>query len=108
MTQRLQILTKWRSVYKMMATMGSVAAFEREVSQTHEKILLLRAENNALMALLVQKGVFTGTEFAAQLDVEAEHLCEQYEKAFPGFKATETGLTMDAKLAAQTMGGWKR
>jgi hypothetical protein len=29
------------------------------------------------------------------------------EKSFPGFKATDDGMHIDTKLAAETMKGWK-
>lgn len=105
MTKRLQILTKWRQVFCMLATSGAIP-FERYVRDQAEAQLLHRAELSALTALLIQKGVFTQTEFAAQIDIEAEVLCEQLQKRFPGFTATETGMTLQNPQAYATMGSW--
>lgn len=108
MTQALETLCKWRAVSQMMATMGTQTAFERYVRDVADKHLLLRAETSALVAMLVQKGVFTLTEYRAQLDVEAEALCAMLEQAYPGFRATETGMTLDTKVAADTMRLWNQ
>lgn len=107
-TAALETLCKWRNVYGLMATMGSQESFERYVRDTADKHLLLRAEVNAMTALLIQKGVFTATEFAVQLDVEAEHLSGVMVEAFPGFEATEIGLTMKMPEVQETMQSWQR
>jgi hypothetical protein len=71
------------------------------------KCLMLRAEANAMVGLLVEKGLITEAEFAARLQSEAEFLCKQYEEQFPGAKATDVGITIyDPKKYAETVKGW--
>lgn len=108
MSTQLQTLCKWRAIYQMMATMGERNSFERYVRDVADKHLLLRAEVTALSALLLQKGVFTQVEFAAQLDVEAEHLCEIMAQAYPGFRAMPEGLSLEMPEAQQTMEAWTK
>jgi len=72
-----------------------------------QKLLVLRAEVNALTAVLVAKGVMTTEEFTAQITDEAEFLNLEYEKRFPGVRSTEAGLEVfDPKAAAAHMKGW--
>ena len=91
----------------MLATSGQTP-FERYVRDAAEAQLLHRVELSALASLLIQKGVFTVTEYAAQVEVESEQLCEKLEKRFPGFKAGEHGMTLTNPQALQTMNGWKK
>lgn len=105
MTKALEILTKWRRPL-MNWQLGSRPKGDPEadaVVDHREATLLLRAECSALANLLVQKGVFTATEFMAQLDVEAELLSKAMEGQFPGFKADESGIQVDAQKAQATL-----
>lgn len=80
---------------------------ESDAVRDHREVtILLRAEVNALTALLIAKGVFSLEQIDAQLRNEAELLSRQYEERFPGFKATDAGLQLDAR-AVETMKGWK-
>lgn len=65
--------------------------------------MMLRIELNALVGLLVEKGVITLGEFTERLNDEAAHLCDCYERAYPGIIATDEGLSMDVEIARQTM-----
>lgn len=101
-------LAKWRQVYAMMATMGNATAFERYVRDVGEKLLIQRAELSALSGLLIQKGVFTQLELTAQVEVECEALMQLLEGAFPGFKSSDEGLSIETAAALLTMQGWTR
>lgn len=69
--------------------------------------LMLRAEVNALTALLVEKGLFTSEELQARLQGEAKWLCERYEAQFPGARAGDVGMDIyDVQLYAKTTKGW--
>jgi len=71
------------------------------------KTLYLRAEVNAQTNLLIKKGLFTEAEFNEQLQEECRLLCAQYEKAFPGVRASELGIEIfDTRKFAETAKGW--
>lgn len=56
--------------------------------------LVLRAEMNALVALLIRKGVFSQEEWVRQCIEDTMWLTEAKEKQF-NVRATETGLTLN-------------
>ena len=72
-----------------------------------EVTLLLRAEVNALLYMLVDKGLVSEEEWNEALEREAELLQRALEGQFPGVKATDDGLTIDTQAAASWMGKWK-
>lgn len=106
-TERLETLTKWRQVYVMLDG-SSPMGHERYIRNEAEANLLHRVELSALAQLLIQKGVFTGTEFAAQVEIESQELCKKLEKSFPGFSATSYGLKLDTAIAAKTVQSWSQ
>lgn len=107
--QTLNRLAKWRSVLAswQLGTRLDTDVECQAVKDHREATLLLRAEVNALIALLVVKGVFTEAEFEAQLADEAEHLDATLRARFPGFRATDAGMAMNPAIAADTMRGWR-
>lgn len=105
----LNRLAKWRTLLAGWQ-LGTRAKGDPEcdaVRDQRELLLLLRAEFNALTALCLEKKLFTVEEWDAQLATEADLLSKGMEERFPGFRATDVGLEMDSKVAAQTMKGWK-
>lgn len=105
----IQRLGKWRTVFAGWQ-LGTRAKGDPEgdaVRDHRELTMALRAEVNALTGLLIAKGVFTAEEFTARMQDESKHLCESYERRFPGFKATDDGLTMDLHIVRDTMAGWR-
>lgn len=109
MSKILNRLCKWRAVFAGWQ-LGSRPKTDPEAAAVRDATdarLLMRVEITALVALLVQKGMFTATEFAAQTEVEAECLMELLEKKFPGFRATDDGIMMDPQIAQKTTAGWK-
>jgi hypothetical protein len=106
----LQRLCKWRAVFAgwQLGTRPKGDPESDAVRDHRELTILLRAEVSALVAMLVGKGVFTAEEFCAALDKEAEQLSKDYEQRFPGFKARDYGMHMDAAIAADTMRGWRK
>jgi hypothetical protein len=102
-------LAKWRAVFAGWQ-LGTRAKGDPEcdaVRDHREVTILMRAELNALVGLLLKKGVFTAQEFTDQLEEEAEFLSKCYEKKFPGFKASDIGIEMNIALARDTMQGWR-
>jgi len=105
----LNRLGKWRSVFTGWQ-LGTRPIGDPEsdcVRDLQEWRLLMRAEITALTSLCIRAGVFKIEDFQAQAHIEAEHLCTMLEAKFPGFKATDEGMTMDSKIASQTVKNWK-
>ncbi len=105
----LNRLAKWRTVFAGWQ-LGTRAKGDPEcdaVRDQREAMLIMRAELSALTALCVLRGLFTVEAFDQQEAVEADLLSKHLEKRFPGFKATDVGLEMDSRIAAETTKGWK-
>lgn len=107
-TQR-QRLAKWRTVFAgwQLGTRPKGDPESDAVRDHREVTMLMRSELNALVGLLIDRGVFSAEEFTSRLESEAEYLSKQYERKFPGFKATDDGLSMNPAIAADTMRGWR-
>lgn len=109
MSDALQRLCKWRTVFAgwQLGTREKGDAECDAVRDHREVTMLMRTELNALVGLLVEKGVFTAQEFTDRLQPEADHLSKQYERKFPGFKATDFCMEMNVSIARDTMQGWR-
>lgn len=108
-TSLLNKLCKWRTVFAgwQLGTRPKSDPESQAVRDHREVTILLRLEVSALAGLLIAKGVFTHEEFAEQLGEEAAHLDAQYEKRFPGMKATDMGIEINIAEAHETMKGWR-
>jgi len=109
MLDALNRLTKWRSVFAawQLGT-RSINDPECQAVRDHREVtIMLRAEQSAFLMLLLDKGVFTIEEFQASMIKEARLLSQDYEKKFPGMKATDDGIQYDVKIAAKTMAHWR-
>lgn len=104
----LNILAKWRVLFAgwQLGTRPKGDPEGDAVRDHREATILLRAEVNALTAVLRAKGAFTDGEWLAALEMEAGLLAKDYERKFPGVVAHENGLTID-KRALPWMKGWK-
>ena len=105
----IERLGKWRSVFAGWQ-LGTRAKGDPEgdaVRDHRELSMGLRAELNALSALLIRKGVFTAEELSDQVQIECRYLCDAYQRRFPGFKATDFGMQIDTHIARDTMRGWE-
>jgi hypothetical protein len=104
----LQVLGKWRVLFTgwQLGTRPKGDPEGDAVRDHRELTILLRCEVTALTGLLLEKGLFTETEFQAALEREAKLLNADYERRFPGVTACETGLEMD-KRVLPWMKGWK-
>lgn len=105
----IERLGKWRMVFAgwQLGTRPKGDPESDAVRDHRELSMALRAEVSALTQLLVHKGVFTAEEYTEQVQQEARHLCRAYERRFPGFKATDTGMDIDAHIARDTTAGWR-
>ncbi|MEN6535462.1 MAG: hypothetical protein ABFD89_17495 [Bryobacteraceae bacterium] len=72
------------------------------VIEHREATLLIRAELNALVGLLLQKDIITEDSWNAQLTIEANELSESYSKRFDGVRAENYGLSIDTARFAET------
>lgn len=107
--QALERLFKWRMVFTgwQLGTRAKGDPESDAVRDHREVTILLRAEVSALTLLLVSKGVFTSEEWERTLGIEADQLNADYERRFPGFTTSLTGVHIDVQKAAQTTKGWK-
>lgn len=106
----LNKLTKWRNVFAgwQLGTMQIENETCRAVRDHREVTMLMRAECNAQVQLMIAKGVFTLEEWQQQLLIEAEHLDKAYEKKFPGFRSHCDGIEIyNTHVAADTTRHWK-
>ena len=70
--------------------------------------LMARIDINALLALLIRKGVFTEQEWIDALQAEAEQYDRDLEKRFPGVRATDQGLQFyDVQKMRPWIKDWK-
>lgn len=109
MSRSLNRLAKWRSIFCgwQLGTRSLQDPEAQAVRDHREVTILMRAELNALVGLLVEKGVFTAKEFTDRLDAEADYLSQQYEQKFPGCKATDIGMDIDLAKFTQATAHWK-
>lgn len=105
MSQALEKLCKWRSIFAgwQLGTRSKEDPASQAVRDHREVTMLLRAEVNALVQILVRRRMTTADEFAAQVDDEAEHLMRAYEAKFPGAHAELDGMHIELKLAQPWM-----
>lgn len=72
-----------------------------------QKYLILRAEANAIAAVLLEKGIVTREDFTKRITEEAAHLDQTYEQQYPGVRASDTGLDFyDLPKVQEWMKGW--
>jgi hypothetical protein len=71
-----------------------------------DKMLILRVEVTALTSLLIQNGIITEEGFKVAVEDEADMLEKDYQKRFPGCRATDTGLDIDIAKFRETTQGW--
>lgn len=111
-TDTLNKLCKWRSVLAgwhtgskaLMKTDGTPVPGVAAMRDLMDKWLIIRSENNALASLLIEKGVFTASEFTDAIHAEASLLDKAMEQKFPGFRTQPYGVEIfDLPLARQTM-----
>lgn len=105
----LNRLAKWRSVFAgwQLGT-RRVGDPESDAVRDHRELsMLMRAELTTIALLLIDKGVFTLDEYNTQLAIEADSLSHMFERRFPGMKATDEGITLDAAAAAKTTKNWR-
>lgn len=98
-------LSKWRSFFAswQVGTRPDTDGETRAIKHHREATILLRAELNALVGMMLEKNNMTEMEWLTRLADEYEMLEKDYETAFPGYKATEDGMDIDIAKASETM-----
>lgn len=102
-------LCKWRSVFAgwQLGTRPDTDPECQAVRDHREATMLLRAEVNALTAVLIERKLIDQQEFSQQVGIEAAHLDAEYEKKFPGFSTNDHGVNIKLPEALATTKGWK-
>lgn len=104
----LNKLAKWRTLFTgwQLGTRQKGDPEGDAVRDHREVTILLRAEQSAMVQLLMAKGVITHDEWLAALESEAEQLSADYASRFPGVEATPDGLAYDRRVLPW-MKGWR-
>lgn len=99
-----QRLCKWRLVFAgwMLGTVPDGTPGLKAHKDRIDAQIMNRVELNALTALLIKKGIFTTNEFMQQIIEECGHKEREFEQMFPGYKATDTGISVDPAVAIET------
>jgi hypothetical protein len=97
----LNRLTKWRTVLAgwQLGTRPKGDPESDAVRDSWEAQLILRTEVTALVALLIEKQVFSRIEWEKQVAFEAEELQRALERRFVGVQATDSGLIIHPEAA---------
>jgi hypothetical protein len=101
----LNRLAKWRKFF-VSWQVGTRELGDREAAAiTHhvEMSILMRAELNAVIKVLLDSGTVTSGELEHAITAEALALAETYAKNYPGWKATDAGMAMEMPDALNTM-----
>lgn len=94
-------------VGEFLGKRSSVDPQGRAARRWIRRLLNTQAEQLALTAVLMDKGLFSPEEYERALQRAARQLCRELEEAFPGIKADENGVTIDRE-AIETMKDWPR
>lgn len=106
--RNLNKLLKWRTVLvgRILGTRSDTDPQARGYRDLFDKVLILRVEQTALLTVLLKKGIVTELEIQAAVEDEADLLEKDYQKAFPGVRATDIGLDIDIAKFLETTKGW--
>lgn len=107
--RELQRLCKWRTVFAgwQLGTRPDTDPECQAVRDTRELLLIMRVELSALASVLIKKGVIELDDWRVTLLEEIAIQQSALEERFPGFQATDYGLSVDAAKAKETTKGWK-
>jgi hypothetical protein len=106
--RNLNRLCKWRTVLvgRLLGTRPDSDPQTQGYRDLIDKMLVLRVEVTALTRLLLQNGIITEEGFKVAVEDEADMLEKDYQKRFPGVRATDTGLDIDIVKFRETTKGW--
>lgn len=100
----LNRLCKWRSVLAgwHLGTRGKNEPGVQAMRDLQDFRLIVRAEVTAIVNVLLAKGTFTKAEFEAAMTVEAVELEKMLQRQFPGYRATDEGMSINPVVAEET------
>lgn len=109
LVQELNRICKWRTVYAgwQLGTRLDTDEECKAVKDQRELLILMRVEVSALANVLIEKGVISLKDYFDQQLVEINELDHALQRKFPGFKATDFGISIDASVAKKTTQNWK-
>lgn len=81
-------------VGRITGTVPSTNGAYKTLISLIERSLFMRAELNALVFLLLKKGVFKEDEWVKQLEEEMEHYFGEISKEFPEVEFDDWGMTV--------------
>lgn len=106
----MERLCKWRVILaSWQCGMNNHDSPEFKAVEDHRELtLLMRAELNAIVRLLTDKGFFTIEEWQRQMLEESGHLNKAIEGKFPGLVASDNGVIVKTIEAEETMKTFKQ
>jgi hypothetical protein len=106
--EALQKLAKWRAVFAgwQLGTRIKEDPEAQALRDHRELSLLLRVEVNALVRILVDKGLITEQQWINTLEHEAQLYDRDLEERFPGARTSLNGVHFDER-AHVWMKNWK-
>lgn len=106
--QAMNHLAKWRALFAgwQLGTRPKSDPEAQAVRDHRELSMMLRVEGNAMVRLLLAKGVFTTEEWQRAVIDECALYEADLEARFPGVRAVDDGLALD-KRVLPWMKGWK-
>lgn len=101
-------LAKWRAVYtgRIAGTRTADDPVAIGYRDLFEKVLLMRAELNAVTSLLLDAGLINPEYADRAFGREYEQLADALADVFPGMTATDEGINLHLPDAAEAMKGW--
>lgn len=104
----LNILAKWRAHFAgwQLGTRLKGDPESDAVRDHRETTLLLRAELNTVLVLLIKREVFTQEEWLRELEAQCTALAKTFEARWPGARASLHGMDYDL-AKAEWMKGWR-
>jgi hypothetical protein len=108
LNRALQKLAKWRGLFAgwQLGTRPDTDPECQAVRDHREMSLFTRVEINAMLDLLVKKGLVTDQEWIDALQAEVEQYDRDMERRFPGASTSDQGLVI-TKEAAPWLSQWK-
>ncbi len=104
----LSKLARWRGLFAgwQLGTRPDTDPEVQAVRDHRDLSLFARIDINAMLGLLIKKGVFTHQEWIDALEAEAKQYDKDLEKRFPGASTNDQGLVLTPEAAA-FMSKWK-
>lgn len=109
LSRALNKVGKWRSLFVgwQLGTRSDTDPEAQAVRDHRDLSMLVRIDVNALLGLMIRKGVFTEQEWIDALEAEAKQYDQDLETRFPGAHTSDVGLRIDSAKALPWMSKFK-